>query len=67
MKIIQENGFNKLIAEENMQLRNANDSYIKASEEQEEHIPYYFKYAYLPLSIDLEKAKELYVEEPIDK
>ncbi len=72
MELIQKEKFNILKASEGMHLRNIDDEYKQAyvdenSNEIEEHFPYYFPECYLPKSITLEEANNIYIEEPISK
>lgn len=52
-----------LIADENKQIRDINDVYISASENEEEHKPYYTSVIFLADNFDDSKLNELYVEE----
>lgn len=54
-----------LIADENKQIRDINDLYIPASENEEEHKPYYATIIFLADNFDESKLNELYVEEEI--
>ena len=67
MEIIEKEKFNILLSNEGYVLRDVNDTYKPPyidddGNEIEEHIPYYFKKAYIPKNITLEEAKKLYVE-----
>jgi len=67
MKIIEKESFNILEASEGYLLKDKNDIYIpayidKEGNEVEEHIPYYFKKAYVPTSLTLEEAENIYEE-----
>ena len=71
MRLIKGDTTNKLMADENKQIRDINDIYTPEHTDEEgnvipEHFPYYTTIIYLPLSMTLEKAMELYVEEEID-
>ena len=69
MKVIKEEKFNKLMADEGMHIRSVNDEYRPEHEEEghivPEHFPYYTTLVYLPLSLTEEQILEMYVEEPI--
>jgi hypothetical protein len=70
MEIIKKNNLTILQSDAGYMLRSKNDIYVPSytnenGEIVEEHTPYYFKMAYVPSSITLENAKELYVEEQI--
>lgn len=54
-----------LIADENKHIRDINDLYIPASENEEEHKPYYATIIFLADNFDESKLNELYVEEEI--
>lgn len=67
MKIIEKENFNILEANEKYALKSKNDIYTpayidKEGNEIEEHMPYYFKKAYVPKNITLEEAEKLYEE-----
>lgn len=67
MKIIEKDNFNILEANEGYVLRDVNDKYKPPyiddeGNEIEAHYPYLFKKAYVPKNIDLQIAKNLYVE-----
>lgn len=66
MKLIEKDNFNILMAEENYKIHAKDDVYIEAhiedGEEVPEHFPYFFKTAYLPKTVSLEDAKEIYEE-----
>lgn len=52
-----------LIADENKQIRDINDIYMPASENEEEHKPYYATIIFLADNFDESKLNELYIEE----
>lgn len=52
-----------LIADENKKIRDINDVYTPATEDKEEHIPYYTSIIFLADNFDDSKLDELYVEE----
>ncbi|MDY5930183.1 MAG: hypothetical protein SPJ27_09190 [Candidatus Onthovivens sp.] len=52
-----------LIADENKQIRDINDTYTPATETEEEHKPYYTSVIFLADNFDDSKLNELYVEE----
>lgn len=54
-----------LIADENKQIRDVNDLYTPASENEEEHKPYYTTIIFLADNFDDSKLNELYIEEEI--
>lgn len=54
-----------LIADENKQIRDINDLYIPASENELEQKPYYASVIFLADNFDDSKLNELYVEEEI--
>ena len=54
-----------LIANENKHIRDVNDVYIPATENEEEHKPYYATVIFLADNFDDSKLNELYVEEEI--
>lgn len=54
-----------LIADENKQIRDVNDLYTPASENEEEHKPYYTSVIFLADNFDESKLNELYIEEEI--
>ena len=67
MKIIEENNLRVLVSKEGYLLKAKEDVYQESYEDENgntirEHIPYYFERAYIPESITLEKAKEMYEE-----
>ncbi len=62
MKIVENNKFKKLIANDGKKIRSINDVYFK-DENGEEHYPYYTTIIYLPNNFDISKINELYVEE----
>lgn len=67
MKIIEENNLNILLATEGYLLKAKDDVYKEAYEDEfgnqmREHIPYYFEKAFIPKTMTLEKAKEMYEE-----
>lgn len=71
MELIKENGLSKLIPSEGLVLKSKTDIYVKASTDDlgntiPEHLPFYSSYVYLPESITLEMAKELYDELSLD-
>lgn len=63
MKVIEENGFRKLIADEGKKIRSINDVY--GIDEEGEHYPYYTTEIYLAKNLDISKIEELYVEEEV--
>lgn len=72
MKLIKQGNLNKLIAEEGYLLKSKEDNYVPAhideyGNEVEEHLPYFFTYAYLPDNITLEMAQSMYDELPVDE
>ena len=54
-----------LIADENKHIRDINDLYKPASENEEEHKPYYATIIFLADNFDENKLNDLYVEEDI--
>lgn len=54
-----------LIADEGKHIRDINDVYVSASENEEEHRPYYTSIIFLADNFDDSKLNELYVEEDI--
>ena len=67
MELIKHGNLNKLIAEEGYLLKSKEDNYVPAHIDEEgnqveEHLPYAFEYAYLPDSITLEMAQNMYDE-----
>lgn len=52
-----------LIADENKKIRDINDVYTPATEDEEEHFPYYASIIFLADNFDESKLNELYVEE----
>ena len=52
-----------LIADENKKIRDINDVYTPATEDEEEHFPYYASIIFLADNFDDSKLDELYVEE----
>lgn len=70
MKLIKEEKFNKLYAEEGYHIRASNDNYIPAhidenGEHIDEYIPNYFTEAYVPKSVTNENLEFMYIEEKI--
>ena len=65
MKIIEENNRRILVADEGKQIRDINDIYIPATEDNDEYIPYYTTTIYLADNFDETLLHELYVEENI--
>lgn len=67
MRIIKDENFNKVTAEEGKHIRSINDVYEPEHEEDgiliPEHYPYYSELLYLPPSMTEEQIFELYVEE----
>jgi len=67
LKIIEENNLRVLISEDGCLLKAKDDIYKESFEDEygnaiREHIPYYFEKAYIPESMTLENAKEIYEE-----
>lgn len=67
MKIIEENNLKVLISKEGYLLKSREDVYKETYEDEfgnqiREHIPYFFEKAYIPESMTIEKAKEMYEE-----
>ena len=67
MKIIEENNLKILLAKEGYLLKSKDDVYKEAyidefENEIREHIPYFFEKGYIPKTMTLEKAKEMYEE-----
>lgn len=67
MKIIEENNLKILLAKEGYLLKAKEDVYKEAYIDEfgnqiREHIPYFFEKGYIPESMTLEKAKEIYEE-----
>ena len=62
MKIVENNKFKKLIADDGKKIRSIDDVYFK-DENGEEHYPYYATTIYLANNFDISKINELYVEE----
>lgn len=56
-----------LIADENKGIRDINDIYTPATEEEEEHFPYYASVIFLADNFEEDKLNELYVEENISE
>lgn len=56
-----------LIADENKKIRDINDVYIEATDEEPEHIPHYSSVIYLADGFDETKLNELYIEEKIEE
>lgn len=54
-----------LIAENNKGIREIDDIYTPATEENEEHFPYYASIIFLADNFEEDKLNELYVEEDI--
>ncbi len=72
MKIIEENNLKVLVAEKGYFLKAKDDVYKEAYEDEfgnqmREHMPYFFEKGYIPKSMTLEKAKEIYEEEEVEK
>lgn len=65
MKVIEENGFKKLIAEDGKKIRSIDDVY--GIDEEGEHYPYYTDEIYLARNFDITKIEEFYVEEVVDE
>ena len=68
MRIIEENGLRKLIADEGKQIRDINDIYAPSYIDEEgnevpENIPHYTNIIYLGKNFDESKLNELYIEE----
>ena len=67
MKIIKDENFNKVMADEGKHIRDINDEYVPEHEEEgiviPEHFPYYSELLYLPVNMTEEQIYELYVEE----
>lgn len=67
MRIIKEQKFNLVMAEEGYHIRDINDVYVPEHEEEgqiiPEHFPYYSEMLYVPLTLTEEKIKELFIEE----
>lgn len=67
MKVIKDENFNKLMADEGKHIRAVNDVYVPEHEEEgqivPEHFPYYSELLYLPLSLTEEEILSMYVEE----
>ena len=62
MKIIEDKGFRKLVADEGKQIRDINDiAYV--DETGVEHEPYYTTVIFLAKNFDESKVNELYIEE----
>lgn len=56
-----------LIADENKQIRDINDTYTPATETEEEHKPYYASIIFLADNFEDSKLNDLYVEEEIER
>lgn len=56
-----------LIADEGFKLRDKNDVYVKATEQEPEHIPYYTDVIFLADNMTREEARNQYVEEKIEE
>ena len=65
MKVIEENGFRKLIADDGKKIRSIDDVY--GIDEEGEHYPYYTGEIYLARNFDVSKIEEFYVEEVVDE
>lgn len=68
MEIIEKASLSILQAKDGYVLRSIDDVFVEKHTDEngneiEEHIPYYFKKAYVPKSVTLEEAEKLYVEE----
>lgn len=71
MKIINENGFNKLIADEGKMIRDIHDEYKEAyidsnGIEVPENIPYYTDTIYLAKNFNIDEIDKCYVEEVVN-
>lgn len=71
MKIIIEEKFNKLVADEGKHIRAKNDIFIPAHYDEEgnyveDYYPNYFTEAYVPIKVTEENMYNKYVEEPIE-
>lgn len=67
MKIINEKGLKVLVAEEGYLLKSKDDEYREAyidefGNQMREHIPHYFKKAYVPESMTIENVEKIYEE-----
>ena len=67
MELIKDGKLNKLVADTNYLLKSKDDNYKPAYIDEngnkiDEYLPYSFKYAYVPDSITLEVAQEMYDE-----
>jgi len=67
MKIIEENNLRILIAEKGYLLKSKVDVYKEAyidefGNEIREHVPYYFEKAYIPETMTIESAEDIYEE-----
>lgn len=56
-----------LIADENKGIRSIDDTYTPATENEDEHFPYYASIIFLADNFDDSKLNELYVEEEIEE
>ena len=56
-----------LIADNNKGIREIDDVYTPATEEEEEHFPYYASVIFLADNFEEEKLNEIYVEENISE
>ena len=70
MKLIKEERFNKLYAEEGKHIRAINDTYKPAYTDEngnkiDEYFPNYFTEAYIPKSVTVDNMSKMYVEEDI--
>lgn len=67
MRIIKDENFNKLMADEGKHIRSVNDVYVPEHEEEgqivPEHFPYYSELIYLPINLTEEQILSMYVEE----
>ena len=68
MRIVKEDKFNKLYAEEGRHIRAINDEYKPAYTDEngnriEEYFPNYFTEAYVPKFVNEENVDTMYVEE----
>lgn len=67
MKIINEKELKALVAEEGYLLKSKDDEYKESyidefGNQMREHIPHFFKKAYVPESMTIEKAEKIYEE-----
>ena len=71
MKLLKENGLNKLIPSDGLILKLKDDNYIASyiddsGEKIPEHLPVCSSIVYLPNSVTLERAQEIYEEKSMD-